>query len=144
MSLLHHLEELEVKKCGSIESLFNIDLDCVDAIGEEDNMRSLRNIKVKNSWKLREVWCIKGENNSCPLVSGFQAVESISIESCKRFRNVFTPTTTNFNMGALLEISIDDCGEYMENEKSEKSSQEQEQVSWSSSSPMIEIKGIRR
>ncbi|XP_042757392.1 uncharacterized protein LOC111909982 [Lactuca sativa] len=128
MSLLHHLEELEVKKCGSIESLFNIDLDCVDAIGEEDNMRSLRNIKVKNSWKLREVWCIKGENNSCPLVSGFQAVESISIESCKRFRNVFTPTTTNFNMGALLEISIDDCGEYMENEKSEKSSQEQEQT----------------
>ncbi|CAH1421355.1 unnamed protein product [Lactuca virosa] len=114
MSLLHHLEEIEVKKCGSIESLFNIDLDCVDAIGEKHNMRSLRNIKVKNSWKLREVWSIKGENNSCPLVCGFEAVESISIESCKSFRNVFTPTTTNFNMGALLEISIDDCGEYMD------------------------------
>ena len=99
MSLLHHLEELKVKNCGSIESLFNIDLDCVGAIGEEDNKSLLRSINVENLGKLREVWRIKGGDNSRPLVHGFQAVESIRVRKCKRFRNVFTPTTTNFDLG---------------------------------------------
>ncbi|KAL7613137.1 hypothetical protein Lser_V15G04861 [Lactuca serriola] len=118
MSLLHHLEELKVVDCGSIESLFNIDLDCAGAIGEQDNIRSLiRSIKVETSGKLREVWRIKGVDNSCPLVRGFQAVESISIRGCERFRNVFMPTTTNFDLGALLEIQIEDCGENHESEE---------------------------
>nr|KAJ0221582.1 hypothetical protein LSAT_V11C200052380 [Lactuca sativa] len=99
MSMLHHLEELEVENCGSIESLFNIDLDCAGAIGQEDNSSSLRNIEVENLGKLREVWRIKGGDNSRPLVHGFQAVESIRVRKCKRFRNVFTPTTTNFDLG---------------------------------------------
>nr|AAC02203.1 resistance protein candidate [Lactuca sativa] len=128
MSILHHLEELEVENCGSIESLFNIDLDCAGAIGQEDNSISLRNIKVENLGKLREVWRIKGGDNSRPLVHGFQSVESIRVTKCKKFRNVFTPTTTNFNLGALLEISIDDCGENRGNDESEESSHEQEQV----------------
>ncbi|KAL7612630.1 hypothetical protein Lser_V15G04852 [Lactuca serriola] len=118
MSLLHHLEELKVVDCGSIESLFNIDLDCAGAIGEQDNIGSLiRSIKVETSGKLREVWRIKGVDNSCPLVRGFQAVESISIRGCERFRNVFMPTTTNFDLGALLEIQIEDCGENHESEE---------------------------
>ncbi|XP_023760079.1 uncharacterized protein LOC111908484 isoform X1 [Lactuca sativa] len=127
MSLLHHLEELEVMNCGSIESLFNIYLDCASVIGEEDNMSSLRSIKVKNSGKLKEVWRIKDAYNSHPLVRGFQAVESIKIERCESFRNVFTPTTTNFDLGALLEIFIE-RGENQGNDKSEESSQEKEQT----------------
>ncbi|CAI9265175.1 unnamed protein product [Lactuca saligna] len=124
MSLLHHLEELIVEKCGSIEELFNIDLDCASVIGEEDNNSSLRNIKVENSMKLREVWRIKGADNSRPLFRGFQAVEKIIITRCKRFTNVFTPITTNFDLGALLEISVDCRG----NGESDQSNQEQEQI----------------
>ncbi|KAL7612627.1 hypothetical protein Lser_V15G04855 [Lactuca serriola] len=120
MSLLHHLEELIVKKCGSIEELFNINLDCAGVIGEEDNNSSLRNIKVENLVKLREVWRIKGADNSRPLVRGFEAVESISILGCKRFRNIFTPITANFDLVALLEISID-C---RRNDESDESNQE--------------------
>ncbi|XP_023766924.1 uncharacterized protein LOC111915504 [Lactuca sativa] len=110
MSLLCHLEEFEVENCGSIETLFNIDLDCADTIGEEYNNSSLRSIRVGNSAKLREVWRIKGGDKSCPLVCGFQVVERISIWRCERFRNVFTPIATNFDLGALLEILIEDCG----------------------------------
>ncbi|KAL7613131.1 hypothetical protein Lser_V15G04866 [Lactuca serriola] len=117
MSLLHHLEELQVENCGSIESLFNIDLDCVGAIGEEDNKNILRSINMKNLGKLREVWRIKGEYNSRPLIHGFQAIESIKIEKCKRFRNVFTPIIANFYPVALLEIHIEDCGENHESKE---------------------------
>nr|KAJ0221957.1 hypothetical protein LSAT_V11C200052260 [Lactuca sativa] len=124
MSLLHHLEELIVEKCGSIEELFNIDLDCASVIGEEDNNSSLRNINVENSMKLREVWRIKGADNSRPLFRGFQVVEKIIITRCKRFTNVFTPITTNFDLGALLEISVDCRG----NDESDQSNQEQEQT----------------
>ncbi|CAH1435326.1 unnamed protein product [Lactuca virosa] len=130
MSLLHHLEELNVKKCSSIESLFNIDLDCDGAIGPEDN-NNLRNINAVELGKLREVWRIKGADNSRPLVRGFQAVERIYIRECERFRNVFTPITTNFDLGALLEILIYDCRENKENRgnhESEESRQEEEQT----------------
>nr|AAD03157.1 resistance protein candidate RGC2S [Lactuca sativa] len=116
MSLLHHLEELKVKNCGSIESLFNIDLDCVGAIGEEDNKSLLRSINMENLGKLREVWRIKGADNS-HLINGFQAVESIKIEKCKRFSNIFTPITANFYLVALLEIQIEGCGGNHESEE---------------------------
>ncbi|CAI9270375.1 unnamed protein product [Lactuca saligna] len=132
MSLLHHLEELEVKNCGSIESLFNIDLDCDGAIGQEDNNTNLRRIEVRELGKLREVWRIKGADNSHPLIHGFQAVESIKIERCKRFRNVFTPITTNFDLRALLETSIHYSGENKGNNESEESSREHEQLFFSS------------
>ncbi|XP_023760078.1 uncharacterized protein LOC111908482 [Lactuca sativa] len=137
MSLLHHLEELKVKNCGSIESLFNIDLDCNGAIGEEDNISSLRSIKVVNLGNLRVVWRIKGAYNSRPLVYGFQAVESISIETCERFRNVFTPSTTSFDLRALREMNIRDSGENKQNSELVESNQVQEQfleagvASWS-------------
>ncbi|CAI9266132.1 unnamed protein product [Lactuca saligna] len=141
MSLLHHLEELKVVDCGSIESLFNIDLDCAGAIGEQDNIGSLiRSIKVETSGKLREVWRIKGVDNSCPLVRGFQAVESISIRGCERFRNVFMPTTTNFDLGALLEIQIKDCGENHESEEQTDIQSEEETLQEATASISNELK----
>ncbi|KAL7612848.1 hypothetical protein Lser_V15G04905 [Lactuca serriola] len=109
MTLLRHLQELKVRNCDSIEVLFNIDLDCAGAIGEDDNSSSLRSITVRNLGKLREVWRIKDADNSRPLVRGFQAVESISIGGCERFRNIFTPATSNFDLGALTSMSIKDC-----------------------------------
>ncbi|CAI9271039.1 unnamed protein product [Lactuca saligna] len=102
MPLLHHLEELKVKKCGSIEELFNIDLDSIGQTGEGCNNSSLRNIQVKELGKLNEVWRIKGENNSGLSIRGFQAVETITITACTRFRGVFTPTTINFEMRAHI------------------------------------------
>ncbi|KAL7612395.1 hypothetical protein Lser_V15G04871 [Lactuca serriola] len=124
---LRNLEELKIENCASIELLFNINLDCAGAIGEENNSSNLRSIKVENSEKLREVWRIKGADNSHPLVCGFQAIESISIQGCESFRNVFTPTATNLDLGALLVISIENFGENTGNDESEENIQEQEQ-----------------
>ncbi|KAL7614545.1 hypothetical protein Lser_V15G04892 [Lactuca serriola] len=125
MLLLHHLEELKVKNCGSIEVLFDIDLDCAGEIGGKGS--SLRSIFLEDLGKLREVWRIKGADNSRLLIRGFQSVESISILRCKRFRKVLTPTTTNFDLGEVLEISIDDCGGNRGNDELEENGQEQEQ-----------------
>ncbi|CAH1435315.1 unnamed protein product [Lactuca virosa] len=111
MPLMHYLEELEVKNCGSIEMLFNIDLDCVGGVGEDCGSSNLRSIDVFQLRNLSEIWRVKGENNSHLLVRGFQAVESITIGSCVRFRHVFMPTTTNFDLGALIKVSISCCGE---------------------------------
>ncbi|CAI9270286.1 unnamed protein product [Lactuca saligna] len=110
MPLLHHLEELEVEKCGSIETLLNIDIDCVGETGE-GRSSSLRRIQVEKLGKLQEVWRIKDANHSHFPIRGFQAVESISISSCERFRNVYSPTSTNFDLGALTYMSISDSVE---------------------------------
>ncbi|KAL7611587.1 hypothetical protein Lser_V15G04879 [Lactuca serriola] len=139
--LLRHLEELEVKNCGSIEHVFNINLDCAGAIGEEDNISSLRSIRVENLGKLREVWRIKGGDNSHPLVRGFQNVERISIWRCERFRNVFTPITTNFDMGALVEMDIRNCGENTGNDESKESRQEQKTDILSDEETIQEVTG---
>ncbi|KAL4578794.1 hypothetical protein LXL04_014925 [Taraxacum kok-saghyz] len=126
MPLLHHLEELQVEECGAIEVLFNIDLDCVGEIGlEEGSTSSLKKIELKKLSKLREVWRIKSVNNSFLPFRGFQAVEHITIEICERFRNVFTPTTTNFDLGALIEMKITIFGEAWSNNESVESSQKE-------------------
>nr|KAJ0219827.1 hypothetical protein LSAT_V11C200052970 [Lactuca sativa] len=124
MPLLHHLEELEVSDCGSIEALFNIDLDCVGETGKEGGSNSLRSIDVWDLGKLQEVWRIKGgENNSGIPIRGFQAVESIYIRDCMRFRNIYSPTTTNFDLGALTSMAILNSGEIG---REHESSQEKE------------------
>ncbi|KAI3745635.1 hypothetical protein L6452_08036 [Arctium lappa] len=132
MSLLHHLEELKVEHCGSVEVLFNIDLRCV---GKNEEVGScLRSIQVWDAENLREVWRIKGANDDDLSFNGFQAIESIEIKKCKRFRNVFTPTTTNFDMRALAHLKIKDCGENEKDDEMVNSKQEQEiDVAFSSS-----------
>ena len=103
---LHHLKELDVRKCSSIEVLFNLDLDCVGVI-EKGSISRLRSIYVEDSRKLREVWKIKGgENNFGLPIRGFQGVEIIKIINCERFIFLFTPTTTNFDIGALIHLNI--------------------------------------
>lgn len=78
---------------------------CVAEI-EEENNRNLRSIVVRECGELKEVWRVKGENNDLPIV-GFQNVECIEITKCKRLRNLFTPTTSNFDMKALTKITLD-------------------------------------
>nr|KAJ0220114.1 hypothetical protein LSAT_V11C200053000 [Lactuca sativa] len=185
MPLLHHLEELTVSDCGSIEVLFNIDLDCIGEQGrtqdftvgvaresqelrdsrknknfenfqklfhcgrksqglpvppwtppkpalvgetrEEGGTYNLRKINVRGLRKLQEVWRIKGgENNSGIPIRGFQAIESIDIARCNRFRNGYSPTTTNFDMGALTSMSIFNSGEIRRKYGSVESSQGKE------------------
>ncbi|KAI3517984.1 hypothetical protein L1887_06270 [Cichorium endivia] len=128
MSQLHHLEEIDLANCGSIEVLFDIDLENIGEIGENSSRSSLRNIKVEGLRKLREVWKIKGADDNSPLICGFQDVERIQIKKCERFRNLFTPTNTNFDLGALMKIWIENCGENRGNNKSVQSSHKQEQT----------------
>ncbi|CAI9271038.1 unnamed protein product [Lactuca saligna] len=123
--LLHHLEELRVEDCGSVEVLFNIDLDFAGGVGK-GSTSNLRSIQMKELGKLREVWRIKAENKSLLLIRGFQAVENIQIERCKSFTNVFTPVSTNFDLGALVHMNISDCGESGRNNESVDYSQEEE------------------
>ncbi|KAI3724644.1 hypothetical protein L2E82_36427 [Cichorium intybus] len=139
MYLLHHLEELIVKECGSIEVLFNIDLDSICEIGEPRSSSSLRIIKLQELGKLREVWRIKGAGDSRLLIQGFQAVESLWIRGCKRFRNVFTPITTNFDLGALMDILISDCGENQRNNELAEGRQKQEQINIQSKEEMSHV-----
>ncbi|KAI7747555.1 hypothetical protein M8C21_012067, partial [Ambrosia artemisiifolia] len=103
MRLLSHLEELKVERCCSIEVLFNIDLGKFEQLKCNSN---LRRILCENLEELRVVWRINEENNSDHLIGGFEAVETIKISMCKKFRNVFTPTTANFAIGALKDITI--------------------------------------
>ncbi|KAL8245962.1 hypothetical protein R6Q59_007178 [Mikania micrantha] len=104
MRLLTHLEELEVIGCCSIEVIFNIDLGKIkQGISNTSNLRS---IKVDELEELREVWRINVENNSSHLIRGFQAIENIRIRRCKKFRNIFTPISANFDMRAVMDISI--------------------------------------
>lgn len=97
LPLLNHLEELEVRECYSIKVLFNIDFSNV--CGMEEYSSSLRSVKVANLRSLEELWKITGVSNSD--ISGYKAVEIIEIIDCCNFKNVFTPTATNFKLGAL-------------------------------------------
>ncbi|KAD7477439.1 hypothetical protein E3N88_00575 [Mikania micrantha] len=103
MQLLTHLEELQVSKCCSIEVVFNIDLGKI-----KQHISNLRSIRVSELEELRKVWRINEENYSGHLICGFQAVETIHIGNCKKFKNVFTPITVNFDMSALINIYIED------------------------------------
>ncbi|XP_076931553.1 uncharacterized protein LOC143596746 [Bidens hawaiensis] len=103
MRLLSHLEMIEVQRCCSIEVLFNIDLGKTE---QHRNTSSLRRIHCENLHKLTEVWRINDENNSGDLIRAFKAVETVTIRRCKKFRNVFAPTTVNFDAGSIMEIDI--------------------------------------
>nr|XP_043632926.1 probable disease resistance protein At4g27220 [Erigeron canadensis] len=111
MPLLPHLERIYVKNCGSIQALFDIDVS-----EEGGGISKLRSIHVRNSERLTEVWRLKRggaavhinhPNDDDVIICGyFQAVEEIEIVGCKRFRNIFTPTTARFHLGALKKIYI--------------------------------------
>ncbi|KAJ9550779.1 hypothetical protein OSB04_014824, partial [Centaurea solstitialis] len=122
--LLQHLEELVVGHCGSIEVLFNIDLRCDGNMEEVGSC--LRSIRVWNVENLREIWRINGANDGVLAFSGFQAIETLWIERCKRFRHLFTPTTTSFDLRALTEVFMRGCGEIERNNELPKSSQKKE------------------
>ncbi|KAD7477445.1 hypothetical protein E3N88_00581 [Mikania micrantha] len=103
MQSLTHLEELQVINCCSIEVVFNIDLGKI-----KQHKSNLRIIRVSKLDELREVWRVNEENYTGHLICGFQAVETIVITNCKKFKNVFTPITANFDMSALINIYIED------------------------------------
>ncbi|KAI7752914.1 hypothetical protein M8C21_000073, partial [Ambrosia artemisiifolia] len=105
LQLLNNLEEVVLEKCGSIEVLFNIDFESMCGMGKH-NSSKLRNIEVKNLQKLKELWRMKGVNESHMLVNGFKDVQRILIEGCDNFKDVFTPTTTNFDLGALAVYHV--------------------------------------
>nr|XP_043622424.1 probable disease resistance protein At4g27220 [Erigeron canadensis] len=109
MRLLHHLKQLSVKYCDSIETIFNIDVGCVPEITREVSS-SLVSIVVRDSQSLRHVWSLENVDSSYNVnhhICGFEAVESIEIDNCVNFRNVFTPITADFNLKGLQKIDID-------------------------------------
>ncbi|XP_035840442.1 probable disease resistance protein At4g27220 isoform X1 [Helianthus annuus] len=97
---MNHLEEVVVKECGFIEVLFNIDFESVCGMGKHSSSR-LRTIEVKQLRKLKELWRFEGVNESHTLVNSFRDVQTIHIQSCDNFTDIYTPTTTNFDLGAL-------------------------------------------
>ncbi|KAJ9541950.1 hypothetical protein OSB04_028456 [Centaurea solstitialis] len=112
MSLLHHLEELQVKYCSSIDVIFNIDLERVGEIEKAGSC--LRFVYLCALEKLKEVWKIKGANKSKLLTfCGLQAVDDLRIDDCMRFRNIVT-------------LILCDVGESGRNNELIKSIQEQE------------------
>nr|XP_043633040.1 disease resistance protein At4g27190-like [Erigeron canadensis] len=102
MRLLSHLEKLVVINCGSIRALFNIDSKCVGQVNS-----CLKSIRALGLPELKEVWSIRDEDDSVRLIRDFQSLEFIQINGCKNFRNIVTPATIKFDMGALIDITID-------------------------------------
>ncbi|KAL8245648.1 hypothetical protein R6Q59_006864 [Mikania micrantha] len=104
MRTWNHLERLEVRDCGSIEVIFNIDLGYEFA---QVSMNNLRSIDVSGSKNVRELWRIKSDEKNFMSICGFESVEVIRIEGC---RNVFTTSNfnTKFDMKAVSKESRDD------------------------------------
>ncbi|KAI7752906.1 hypothetical protein M8C21_000065, partial [Ambrosia artemisiifolia] len=120
LPLLNHLEEVVVKKCGSIEVLFNIDFESVCEMGKHSSSR-LRRIEVERLGKLKELWRMKSVNESDILVNNFKEVQTIHIEWCDNFTDIFTPTTTKFDLRALTDyVSKDNSDDLEEREKGNK------------------------
>ncbi|KAI7752912.1 hypothetical protein M8C21_000071, partial [Ambrosia artemisiifolia] len=105
LPLLNHLEELVLENCGSIEVLFNIDFEIVREMGEHSSSK-LRKIEVARLRELKELWRMKVVNESDTLVNGFKDVQTIHIKLCRNFVDIFTPTTTNFDLGALTDYHV--------------------------------------
>ncbi|KAI7737647.1 hypothetical protein M8C21_001780, partial [Ambrosia artemisiifolia] len=120
LPLLNHLEEVVLEKCGSIEVLFNIDFEGVCGKGNRSSSR-LRKIEVKELRKLKELWRMKGVNVSHTPVNSFKDVQIIHIIWCRNFIDIFTPTTTNFDLGALTDyLSWGNGGDLEERERKKK------------------------
>lgn len=111
LPFLNHLKELIIEDCNSIEMLFNIDFESVISGKWEYKDSRLRSISVQGSKKLKQLWMIKGVNNSDILIDGFKGVESITVKSCPIFRSIFIPATINFDLGALTEYITDSTSE---------------------------------
>ncbi|KAL8228881.1 hypothetical protein R6Q57_013781 [Mikania cordata] len=92
--LTHHqdpfsnLTVLHVSKCADLTCLFTVDV----AIG----LKKLKRLIISD----------------CPVMRTLVAVENESIKmfNCGMFRNIFTPATCNFDLGALTEIRTSDVG----------------------------------
>ncbi|KAI3516599.1 hypothetical protein L1887_15521 [Cichorium endivia] len=143
MSLLGRLEELFVFDCGSIEELFNIDMSCGGEF--EEYISNLRHITVSYLGKLRELWRVKGESSSDILIRSFirsfQAVERISIFTCERFVNVFTPTKINSDLKALMNMSIDGGGHWKESGRNIELVQKSQKIKAISKAEITEVYG---
>ncbi|KAM0054999.1 putative P-loop containing nucleoside triphosphate hydrolase, leucine-rich repeat domain superfamily [Helianthus debilis subsp. tardiflorus] len=109
---LNNLEKLGVSGCDSIEVIFNIDSENVSEM--EGYLSRLRSITVEHSGKIKELWRMRGVNNSNILINGFQAVQSIYISDCKRFESIFTPVTANFDLSALTHYNTDKTNDQKE------------------------------
>ncbi|KAI7726632.1 hypothetical protein M8C21_014186 [Ambrosia artemisiifolia] len=106
LPMLNNLEVIKVYYCGSIESIFNIDFETVSEM--DGYISRLRSITVDYLSNLRELWRMSGVNNSNILINGFQGVQSITISGCKRFKDIFTPVTTSFDLYALINYTADE------------------------------------
>ncbi|XP_076901651.1 uncharacterized protein LOC143556116 [Bidens hawaiensis] len=105
ISMLRNIKVEDFRRCGSIEVLFNIDFGKLEQLGSNSN---LRRIEAMELVKLRELWRIKDTKNkySRHFICGFRFVEYIEIRNCARFKNIVTPSATNFDLRSLKDISI--------------------------------------
>ncbi|KAM0055059.1 putative AAA+ ATPase domain, P-loop containing nucleoside triphosphate hydrolase [Helianthus debilis subsp. tardiflorus] len=128
LPLLNQLEEVVVKKCVSIEVLFNIDFQSVCGMGKYGSSR-LRKIEVKELRKLKELWRFEGVNEFHTLINSFKDVQTIDIEDCANFTDIFTPTTTNFDLGALTTyLSRSNSGDLEERERRNEMTESDQEI----------------
>ncbi|MFS8016130.1 putative leucine-rich repeat domain superfamily [Helianthus anomalus] len=96
-----------------------MDWESLHEVGEHSSSSALRRIKVDTLGRLKELWGMKGVNDSNIHINCFKGVESIEIRNCSIFRNIFTPATTNFDLGALTSYVMAHTSEQIKGEISE-------------------------
>ncbi|RYR24640.1 hypothetical protein Ahy_B02g058150 isoform E [Arachis hypogaea] len=101
---LKSLQELEVWRCESIESIFEMD----DTKSWESSFK-LKKLSLKHLPSLKSVW----QHDKGEILLGFQNLQQVTINGCSKLTSVF-PTVLARDLKKLEELDVRDCSELQE------------------------------
>lgn len=101
LPFLNNLEELEIRKCVSVEEAF--DVSKLNADNEVGHLAKLNKFHLIDLPKLSHVWISNGWG-----VFDFRNLKQLTIRNCSSLRHVFTPAIV-LGLVKLQEIEIKSC-----------------------------------
>ncbi|XP_057743622.1 uncharacterized protein LOC130961659 [Arachis stenosperma] len=101
---LKSLQELQVWKCESIESIFEM-----DDIKSRGSSFQLKKLSLGGLSKLKSVW----QHDKGEILLGFQNLQQVTINGCSKLTSVF-PTVLARDLKKLQELDVSDCAQLQE------------------------------
>ncbi|XP_020971098.1 uncharacterized protein LOC107626874 isoform X3 [Arachis ipaensis] len=98
------LQELQVRECKCIESIFEMD----DTKSWESSFQ-LKKLSLTDLPSLKSVW----QHDKREILLGFQNLQQVIIEDCDKLTSVF-PTVLARDLKKLEELHVSDCSELQE------------------------------